>query len=738
MSIGTGVYRRLSFVCLTVALFIAMPTPESASAGEFSITGCDYASGATEGWFVNRVDPGTSAGGACPTGGNPLGGLFTRSASGNGDATVPTGTAARVFFNAPPGTSIVGLKASYYFARDSGRWQAALSNGAQILRGCSSRGFYCVDQARDAEIAVPGSPTIYIETFCADGPCPISRSQNDPSGLQARAQLTATEVRLRDDSAPSLRLTGGSALEDRWLGGTISVQFDASDNSGIPSGEVLLGGVRGGLVESGCPPSRYSCGGASGPVEIITKGLVADGLQSLSVRVRDRGGNETSTERTLRIDNTAPKAPMNVRSEGSSSWRAVNEFAIAWDNPAQDGTAPIAGATYEMCPASVPSASSNCVSGDRDGNNLSRITDLRLPGRGEWDLRLRLRDQAGNQTVDQSAPPIRLGYDDEAPLVAIKTPAAENPTRVPIEASDRISGIANAEVELRRSGTDAWRPIPTERTSTGFDAVVDDEVLADGVYDLRARAVDLAGNERSVDTADGKAAQIRLPVRIKTRLAVGRPKRVRLKRREGDRKFRTVLVTRPRLPYGRVIRVQGRVTTPGANPVAGAPVEVFERVDLPGSEFRPTGRVTTSKSGHFVFRVAQGPKRLLRFRYPGTSTIRPRSSEVDLRVKAATSLRPNRRSVVNGEDMVFRGRLKGGPRPPTSKLIQLQAYTRGRWATFANPRANPATGLWSFRYRFAATRGRVTYRIRARIPREASYPYETGTSRPARVRVRGL
>ena len=56
-------------------------------------------------------------------------------------------------------------------------------------------------------------------------------------------------------------------------------------------------------------------------------------------------------------------------------------------------------------------------------------------------------------------------------------------------------------------------------------------------------------------------------------------------------------------------------------------------------------------------------------------------------------------------------------------------YTRGRWSTFATPRANRVTGVWSQPYRFSATRGLVRYRFRVLIPREASFPYETGASR---------
>jgi len=91
---------------------------------------------------------------------------------------------------------------------------------------------------------------------------------------------------------------------------------------------------------------------------------------------------------------------------------------------------------------------------------------------------------------------------------------------------------------------------------------------------------------------------------------------------------------------------------------------------------------------------------------------------------------------MNGDTVSFSGALRAGPVPDGGKLIDLQAHYRGRWRTFATPRTD-AAGRWSYPYRFEATRGLVIYRFRARIRREAAYPYELGHSRVVRVTVRG-
>src|SRR5829696_8700653 len=109
-------------------------------------------------------------------------------------------------------------------------------------------------------------------------------------------------------------------------------------------------------------------------------------------------------------------------------------------------------------------------------------------------------------------------------------------------------------------------------------------------------------------------------------------------------------------------------------PRVGAAVDVLERVDLPGVEWRFVTSVHTARDGGFSFRAVPGPARVLRFIYSGTPTTRPGTDEVELRVRAGATLTPDRRSVRNGEAVVFRGRLLGAPVPEAGKLVLLQAF----------------------------------------------------------------
>ena len=107
-----------------------------------------------------------------------------------------------------------------------------------------------------------------------------------------------------------------------------------------------------------------------------------------------------------------------------------------------------------------------------------------------------------------------------------------------------------------------------------------------------------------------------------------------------------------------------------------------------------------------------------------------------MRVPAAATIAASRRSARNGQTVVFSGRLLGKPIPRTGKVVDLQAFYRGKWRTFATPRANKK-GQFKFRYRFEATRSTTTYKFRARLRAESAYPYELGYSKAVSVRVRG-
>lgn len=647
-----------------------------------------------------------------------------------GPSPAPAGAAGNWSFTAYPGTWVAGLRTRYTIAQGSG-WVAGVADSGQWYLG----GPLCVGVCTGAgqiELGNLHTESIAIQMFCQATACRAD-------GLYASASLSDAVVVLHDPSSPTLGNVRGSLWTGDWQSGRRAVTFDADDsNTGIARARILIDGRV--ITERGgdCgPPTHPLCDPwPGGQLEVLTSDGIPDGSHQLTVQVLDRGGNVAAADRMVAIDNTPPAGPQDVTVVGGAGWRQANNVELIWKNPPQPGRAPIAGAVYRLCPVD---GSTKCVDRTVSGPGLTSIKGLQVPASGEWILRLWLLDAAGNAREETAAPPIRLGLDEDAPEVAMSPLSSEDPTKVSIHASDRTSPLSRGEVELRREGTRTWHSMHGERTKAGFEARIADEELPDGRYEMRARVFDSAGNERSADRfTTGEPAQVTLPVRIRSRLVAGRSGR-RICRGRGKRRHcRRRLNAKPSVRYRRPVRLRGRLTLPGRRPLSRTEVEVWEQVQLQGAPMRRLSSVRTSRTGRFRFRVPAGPARVIRFRYPGTKTIRPRNADVRLRVRASTSLRVSDRRVVNGEYVTFRGRVRGRPLPASGKLVELQAYSRGGWRTFAQPRASARTGRWAYRYRFQATRGRVQYRIRARVRQEATYPFHMGTSRPVHVTVVGL
>ena len=91
-----------------------------------------------------------------------------------------------------------------------------------------------------------------------------------------------------------------------------------------------------------------------------------------------------------------------------------------------------------------------------------------------------------------------------------------------------------------------WHTLPTQIDGSRLLARVDDAALPAGVYVLRARARDLAGNEASTDRKDdGQPMVIALPLRAGDDVARGVQRQVR--RRE---KRRPAIALRPEASIG--------------------------------------------------------------------------------------------------------------------------------------------------------------------------------------------
>jgi hypothetical protein len=427
----------------------------------------------------------------------------------------------------------------------------------------------------------------------------------------------------------------------------------------------------------------------------------------------------------IQIDHTAPSAPTGLGVVGGSGWRGENRFDVEWTKPADVGT-PITAVEYRICRASSPaSAGPGCVRGVGGTADSGAITGISVPGTGIWRLDVALRDEMGQIDLDKGAS-TELRLDVDAPRLAFLPRDPADPARVQMSVNDAGSGVASVAIEVRRRGEETWRTLSVSANEGRLTVLLDDDQLPAGAYEVRGYAIDAVGNERTV--ALGGSALVQLPVRQGSKLSVGRPKRTK----RGLR-----LDPRPSVPFGARVSIRGQVEDAYGKGRANVPVEVSERVALPGVEWRPLITLRTDENGSFSYTAPKGMARTIRFQYAGTPTTRAAGSEVVLRVRAASTLRPSRRSLRNGDSVVLSGRLLGRPIPSSGKLVTVQAWTSRGWLTFGTARARAKDGKWRYGYTFTGTASTVRYRFRAVVTREEAYPYSTGASPVRAVLVHG-
>jgi hypothetical protein len=727
----------------TVALLllvVPLCIPVAAQGGSYDVVACK--GGADNSW-VQSADPGMAAYDSCPNHPNDMfTGMITRASVGTAVGYLQ---GAYQVFTAPPGAAISGMTFDAAPYRWEQHWSVGIVaydgdfNVGDLPWGCypwqPACGIFAGSFFGPISIGLPRwHSQIRIEARCLNAQGCTLASTGHPPYTRASIAIANVSVHVQDFSQPGLNWTGGGLLGAGWLRGVQGVSFDAGDNVGIRETRVRIDGGEVGLRGKPCDYSlRVPCpqGGDSYALDTVT--IRPDGAHTLTAEAVDSAGNVNQITRTILVDNTPPAQPEDPSVEGGEGWRSRNEFRITWQNPLHQTGSPLAGASYLLCQA----GSGDCYGGAQQLSGAESV-DLKLPQAGEYVARLWLRDEAGNEDPKTAGPPVVLRLDDEAPELAFRPQDPSDPARVSVDAVDRVSGIDRGEIELRRRDSLAWRPLETKLEGSRLIAYLDDERLPDGPYELRARAVDRAGNERSTDRrADGQKAEVSLPVRVATRLRVGVVKRSRRGRGRARRRQRARVLARSHVGFGRRARVAGRLTNGSGAPITDAQVLVSQAFRAEGATFSPLAAVRTSGGGRFSYLAASGASRTLRFRYPGAPTVRPATREVSLLVPARTTLRVSQHFALNGETVTFSGRLKGRPLPAAGKLVELQAHVRGNWRTFATASVGGG-GAWRYDYRFDGTRGRQVYSFRARVPRERTYPYEIGHSRRVRVTVVGL
>jgi hypothetical protein len=719
---------------------------QPASAGEFTISACgsDPPNYSTEA-FEDFATRGMMWKRACDPEGPGLRGLVTANVVRGG--RVARGALSYFILSAPPGTSFSQLTWSGHAQRRDCRYALQLwadGPGAPTKPIKNVRANSGCPRPGRAQAAgwpgrrmepIPGTTRIVQRTVCVGAPgtpyC-SARGQNFIRTFKAEARVVdplLPEARVLEDNPFTL---------GEWVRGEQTVNYDAVDNVGVKAARAIVNGLPREEHSRGCYyAQRTPCPNGPGAITVNTR-MLDDGSQTLAVEAVDAGDNVvTSTAVTVRVDNTAPGA-VPVAVEGGEAWRNQNDFDLAWDNPDEGDRAPIAAAHYRLCRAD----GSGCRDAGQPGVGIERLADLRVPDSGEWQLRMWRQDAAGNQEPANASVPATLRYDPEPPQLGFEPPPASDPTLVSVLVTDRVSGLASGQIELSREGSDTWQGLATRQEGSRLLARIDDAALPPGTYLLRATARDQADNQNSTDRwVDGRPVAIDIPLRVPTAIRAGvigrRIELTTVERRGKRRRVRREVPTfepSALVAFGSEVTIGGRLENREGQALPDAEVQVLSRSATSPEQL--VGILRTDAQGNYAYNTQAGSTRTLRFFYHGTPPTLPTAGEVALFVPAASTIRARPRRVRNGQAVHFVGRLRSLPPPAAGKLIELQVVLSGEWQTFRTTLTD-AQGGWSLSYRFRRTCGLTRYRFRARVPAEAGYPFESGLTRPVKVRVRG-
>jgi hypothetical protein len=747
ISTGTPKRGRLLTLALVIAAAAAMVAPRPAAAGEFTINACQADAGTfASGAFENFATRGMRWRRAC----NPLGpglrGLVT--ANTVTGSRVAHGAQSAFVLNAPPGTAFSRLRWSGHAQRRDCRYalqmyavrpdgsDATIKN-VRANRNCPKpEGAQASSWPRPRAYDLGGATKIVQRVVCVGA---SSGQFCSGRGLNYIQTFTA-EATVVDSSGPVVNIVADTPLtQGAWVRGKQGLNYEASDNVGVKSASANLAGLESAHDTRACDYSqRIPCPNGLGQVAAIETERVAEGTQQLYVTAEDAAGNSTvSAAVTARIDNAAP-GTAQVATEGGEAWRNRNDFDAAWENAAEPDRAPITAAHYRVCRA----GSGDCVSDTRGGTSIARLDNLTVPAPGEWELRLWREDAAGNQQPDNASAPTKLRFDPEPPQLGFEARSDSDPTRVSVQVTDPLSGLGGGDVEISRAGSGTWQALPTSQDSSHLLTRIDDAALPAGEYELRATAHDQAGNLASTtQRLDGQPMKVKLPLRIASSIQAGaiEKKRVRKTVHHGGKPHkvtRTVTILSPhtKVGFGHHVLLAGTLVDGSGNPVSGETVQVYSRP--PEGDEALVATLSSGDGGHFGYALDAKASQSLRFVYGGTATRLPAEDEVALLVTGRSTFTVNRQRILNGQSVVFSGRVQGRPLPEGGKLIELQWDTPNGWQTFRTIRSR-ADGSWRIPYLFHRTCGLEHFRFRPQLPGEASYPLEPGHGPVLAITVKG-
>jgi hypothetical protein len=176
----------------------------------------------------------------------------------------------------------------------------------------------------------------------------------------------------------------------------------------------------------------------------------------------------------------------------------------------------------------------------------------------------------------------------------------------------------------------------------------------------------------------------------------------------------------------RAFKLTGHLTNKQSQPIAGATLEVLQRIQ--GSDtLLPVADIQTGPTGAFSVQVPAGPSRLIEVAYQAFADDASYTATATARetVRAGVQLKTSKPATTPTGTVIFSGKVQG-PIPSQGALVQLLVKFHGEWELIRNPRTK-ANGSFHLSYQFQGSIGRFPFRIE--IPAgQTSFPYACGYS----------
>jgi Bacterial Ig domain len=311
-------------------------------------------------------------------------------------------------------------------------------------------------------------------TTVADGLRDMRAVALDSAGYSRTASVGSRRI---DNTAPATSLTDpGTPLK-----GSVALTGTASDGgSGLTALTLQYRPSSGGSWTDVC---QRTTSPATCTLNTVT---LADGLYDLRTIATDAGGNSASSVvSSRRVDNTSPTVAVVAP---PSAVRGT----ITLESTSSDGAGTgITSIRYQFRPASTSTWVDACTA---TSSPFTCTGDTTLAPDGLYDMRAIATDGAGFSTTSAT---VTGRIDNTAPATAtLANPGSPLAGSVTLSgtATDAGSGIASVRVEYAPAGSaTAWTAACTDTTAP-YSCSWATIGVADGLYDLRSVASDLAGN----------------------------------------------------------------------------------------------------------------------------------------------------------------------------------------------------------------------------------------------------